>query len=59
VTDLKVARLVEDFPVVVEAREAAFALVGTDPKLTHPEHGLLRAEVGRRFGDALDWLFHG
>jgi ATP-dependent DNA helicase RecG len=58
-TDLKVARLVEDFPVVVEAREAAFALVASDPKLTHAEHSLLRDEVGRRFGDALDWLFHG
>jgi ATP-dependent DNA helicase RecG len=58
-TDLKVARLVEDFPIVVEAREAAFALVGSDPKLSGPEHGALRDEVGRRFGDALDWLFHG
>ncbi|MGH2759534.1 MAG: ATP-dependent DNA helicase RecG, partial [Actinomycetota bacterium] len=58
-TDLRVARLVEDFPVVVEAREAAFALVGSDPKLSKPEHSLVRAEVGRRFGDTLDWLFHG
>ncbi len=58
-TDLKVARLVEDFPVVVEAREAAFGLVASDPKLGRPEHGLLRDEVGRRFGDALEWLFHG
>jgi hypothetical protein len=54
-----VARLVEDFPVVVEAREVAFALVDSDPKLTRPEHSLLRAEVGRRFGESLDWLFHG
>lgn len=59
ITDLKVARLVEDFPIVVEAREAAFALVATDQKLDRPEHAALRAEVGRRFGDALDWLFHG
>ncbi len=58
-TDLRVARLVEDFPVVVEAREAAFALVASDPKLTRPEHCLVRAEVGRRFGESLDWLFHG
>ena len=58
-TDLKVARIVEDFPVVVEAREAAFALVDGDPKLLRPEHGLLRSEVARRFGDALDWLFKG
>ena len=65
---LKVARLVEDFPVVVEAREAAFALVASDPKLTRPEHALLRGEVARRFrsgeeerneNDPLDWLFHG
>jgi ATP-dependent DNA helicase RecG len=59
ITDLKVARLVEDFPIVVEAREAAFALVEGDPKLTKPEHVLVRAEVARRFGDQLDWLFHG
>ncbi|MEX2539935.1 MAG: ATP-dependent DNA helicase RecG [Actinomycetota bacterium] len=59
ITDLKVARLIEDFPVVVEAREAAFALVEDDPKLARPEHIFLRAEVGRRFGDSLDWLFHG
>lgn len=58
-TDLKVARLVEDFPIVVEARDAAFALVESDPKLTRLEHVLLRAEVGRRFGDSLDWLFRG
>jgi ATP-dependent DNA helicase RecG len=58
-TDLKVARLVEDFPIVVEAREAAFALVGSDPKLARPEHGLLKTEVGRRFGDSVEWLFHG
>jgi len=58
-TDLKVARLVEDFPVVVEAREAAFALVDDDPKLLRPEHGAVRDEVVRRFGDDLHWLFKG
>jgi ATP-dependent DNA helicase RecG len=58
-TDLKVARLVEDFPIVVEAREAAFALVDSDPKLIRPEHGFLRSEIGRRFGDELHWLFKG
>jgi ATP-dependent DNA helicase RecG len=58
-TDLKVARIVEDFPIVVEAREVAFQLVASDPKLVRPEHGLLRAEVARRFEDSLDWLFKG
>jgi len=59
ITDLKVAQLVRDFPVVVEARDAAFRLVGADPKLVRPEHVLLRAEVSRRYGDQLEWLFHG
>jgi ATP-dependent DNA helicase RecG len=59
ITDLKVARLVEDFPIVLEAREAAFALVDADPKLTRPENSMVRAEVGRRFGDDLHWLFKG
>jgi ATP-dependent DNA helicase RecG len=59
VTDLKVAQLVRDYPVIVEAREAAFALVEGDPKLLRPEHSMLRGEVARRFGDELDWLFHG
>ncbi len=58
-TDLKLARLVEDFPLVIEAREAAFALADDDPKLSAPRNTLLRGEVSRRFGDALDWLFHG
>src|SRR5581483_6687514 len=58
-TDLKVARLVEDFPIVVEAREAAFAMVDADPKLTRPENADVRAEVSRRFGDELHWLFKG
>lgn len=59
ITDLKVARLVEDAPVIVEAREAAFELVGADPKLARPDHAMLRAEVARRFGDDLEWLFKG
>ena len=59
VTDLKVTRLLEDFPIIVEAREAAFALVDSDPKLTQPQHAAVRGEVGRRFGDELHWLFQG
>jgi ATP-dependent DNA helicase RecG len=59
VTDLRVARLVEDFPVIVEAREAAFALVDADPKLVRPENAMVRDEVRRRFGDDLHWLFKG
>lgn len=57
--DLKVARLVEDFPVVVEARKAAFALVDSDPKLKSPELQLLRAEVQSKFEASVHWLFKG
>ncbi|HVL80806.1 MAG TPA: ATP-dependent DNA helicase RecG [Actinomycetota bacterium] len=57
--DLKVARLVEDFPVVVEAREAAFALVDTDPRLQAADHRRLRDEVAARFAGEIDWLFKG
>jgi ATP-dependent DNA helicase RecG len=57
--DLRIARLVEDFPIVVEAREAAFALVAADPHLRSPENAGLRGEVTRRFEDVLDWLRHG
>jgi ATP-dependent DNA helicase RecG len=59
ITDLKVAQLTRDLPIVLEAREAAFELVDHDPKLMRPEHVLLRGEVARRFGDQLEWLFHG
>ncbi|HVE91700.1 MAG TPA: ATP-dependent DNA helicase RecG [Actinomycetota bacterium] len=57
--DLKVARLVEDYPVVVESRKAAFELVEADPKLRRPEHAALRDEVSRRFSGVVDWLFRG
>jgi ATP-dependent DNA helicase RecG len=58
-TDLRVARIVEDFPVMVEARDAAFALVEADPHLSAPHHSSVRGEVERRFGDTLDWLRRG
>ena len=56
-TDLKVARLVEDFPVVVEAREAAFALVDDRPEARPARARPAADEVGRRFGDSLDGSF--
>ncbi len=57
--DLKVTRLLQDVKVLEEARKTAFALVDADPKLTAPQHSMLREDVVRRFGDALDWLFRG
>lgn len=54
--DLRLARLAFDTDLVRRAREAAFALIESDPELkTHPEP---RAEMERRFAASIDWLFH-
>ncbi|CAN5708394.1 ATP-dependent DNA helicase RecG [soil metagenome] len=47
--DLKLAKLVRDFPWVVRSREDARELVASDPDLAG--HPLLAAEVRRRYGD--------
>jgi ATP-dependent DNA helicase RecG len=59
-SDLKLARLVEDFDWVRKARGDAFALVEADPGLTAAEHGQLRREVLTRLGDGrAEWLARG
>jgi ATP-dependent DNA helicase RecG len=59
-SDLKLARLVEDFDWVRKARGDAFALVEADPELTAAEHGQLRREVLTRLGDGrAEWLARG
>ena len=57
--DLKLARLSRNFDLIRTARGEAFKLVEADPTLRDPENALLRWEVNRRFGGALEWLFHG
>ncbi len=53
--DLRLADILSDFEVLVEARREAFALVESDPHLErHPE---LATEVRRMLGDAVEWLF--
>ncbi len=56
-SDLRVARLSKDYHILKSARADAFRLVEKDPCLERPEHRLLRMEVGRRYGEALTWLF--
>src|SRR6266511_517397 len=59
-SDLKLARLVEDFEWVRKARSDAFALVEADPELAEPEHGQLKQEVLARLGDGrAEWLARG
>jgi len=59
-SDLKLARLVEDFDWVRKARTDAFALVEEDPELADPAHGRLQREVMARLGDGrAEWLARG
>ncbi len=59
-SDLKLARLVEDFDWVKRARADAFALVEADPELRAPAHQRLRQEVAARLGDGrAEWLARG
>jgi ATP-dependent DNA helicase RecG len=52
--DLRLADILEDFEILVEARREAFKLVANDPELAgHPE---LRKELEALLGDAVDWL---
>ena len=55
--DLKVAKLLRDMDVLVEARREAFALVAGDPTLKRPDHRPLRREIRELLGADVDWLF--
>jgi ATP-dependent DNA helicase RecG len=55
--DLKVAKLLRDMDVLVEARREAFALVAADPTLKRPDHRPLRREIRELLGADVDWLF--
>jgi ATP-dependent DNA helicase RecG len=59
-SDLKLARLIDDFDWVQRARRDAFALVDADPELTDPGNRRLRQEVLARLGDGrAEWLARG
>jgi len=59
-SDLKLARLIDDFDWVRRARADAFALVEADPELAGPAHRRLRQEVLVRLGDGrAEWLARG
>jgi len=57
VPDLKVAQLLRDVDVLVEARREAFALVASDPMLKSPVHRPLRREIRELLGTDVEWLF--
>ena len=55
--DLKIAKLLRDVDVLVEARREAFALVAGDPTLRRPDHRPLRREIRELLGADVEWLF--
>jgi ATP-dependent DNA helicase RecG len=55
--DLKVAKLLRDIDVLVEARREAFTLVAGDPTLESPDHRPLRREIKELLGADVEWLF--
>jgi ATP-dependent DNA helicase RecG len=54
-TDLKLGRLPQDEPIVLEARAVAEQILDDDPELE--QHAQLRAEVEDLLGDAVEFLF--
>ncbi len=55
--DLKVAKLLRDIEILIEARRTAFELVASDPRLKKPQHRPLRREVQDVLGADVEWLF--
>jgi ATP-dependent DNA helicase RecG len=55
--DLKIAKLLRDIEILVEARRTAFELVAADPTLKKPQHRPLRREVRDLLGKDVEWLF--
>ena len=53
--DLRIADILRDAPLLIDARREAFALVADDPELDrHPE---IATEVRALLGDSVEWLF--
>jgi ATP-dependent DNA helicase RecG len=52
--DFRVAHLVRDTPILVEARKEAFQLIREDPELTYPSHTALRNVLKRRWKGRLE-----
>ena len=47
--DFRVAHLIRDTPILIEARKEAFRLIQEDPELAHPAHGGLKDLLIKRW----------
>jgi ATP-dependent DNA helicase RecG len=52
--DFRVAHLVRDTPILIEARKEAFRLIQEDPELVHPSHSVLKDMLRRRWKGRLE-----
>lgn len=57
--ELRVAHLIRDQRVLIEARREAFALIARDPHLTWPEHAVLRRALMERWQQKFELLHVG
>ena len=53
--NLKIADLVRDNVILFRAREIAESIISRDPKLSQPEHLVLKQELKRLGGNRYDW----
>ncbi len=53
----RIANILEDVPILEEARAEAFTLVADDPNLDRPEHQALKQAVRERFSGTLLAVF--
>lgn len=54
--ELHIASIVSDFALLDKAREDAFAIARSDPRLARPEHRILLPSLRRMFGDKLSLI---
>jgi len=54
--ELRVANLVEDTDLLMQARDDAAAIAESDPRLRQPVHSALRDELRRRFRDKVAFI---
>lgn len=52
--DFRIAHLIRDTPILMEARKEAFRLIDEDPELTHPSHSELKEALIRRWKGRLE-----
>ncbi len=52
--DFRVAHIVRDTPILLEARKEAFRLIEQDPDLSHPSHRGIREALMRRWSARLE-----